>query len=164
MNPITFSSGGRRFGKNWVTELAIADALRNGAHVHFAGADGTRCLNNTCNPADLDPNNQRGARMSTRLPEWFIGGPWHGMDKLAHPVTRNMAPDNWYVLTYDLSAILEEDPTSSARRGTTYNKQTYMIGEAAFTIWIANNLDLRAATTMLAEILLAPHWIQDELH
>lgn len=82
----------------------------------------------------------------TRVPEWFIGGPWHGRDKLTHPSVRNVPG---FVISYD--------PAEPESQDRLYEAKRFAIGETVLTIWVYEDLDELTAATRLAEVLLAPH-------
>ena len=92
-------------------------------------------------------------------PEWFIGGPYHGMDKLT--VAPNV-PDYGEV-RYDITGWLCDlyPNYSYADLGgyySTYTRHVFDIGAVSVPLWA----DMRVTTktevaSKLAEIMLAPH-------
>jgi hypothetical protein len=83
--------------------------------------------------------------LRTRNPEWFIGGPLHGQDKLAHPALGGV---NYTHLS-----------TGPDSPDTHYAMRRFAIGRTMLTLWVYNDVDEPEAGALLAEIMLAPHQV-----
>ncbi len=90
-----------------------------------------------------------------RLPEWFIGGPLHGEDKLTR-FPRVTTHEIRYPHFEDFDAA---DPFNERATVTEYcyGRTKFAIGRTELTIWVLYGMDRLDAGDRLAEILLAPH-------
>lgn len=84
----------------------------------------------------------------TRVPEWFIGGPLHGKDRLIE------VPDVQHNV---IAAVDYTEAPGRAPEQRTYVRKNFAIGRTTLTIWIVAGMDEFDAGDRLAEILLAPH-------
>jgi hypothetical protein len=97
--------------------------------------------------------------MATRLPEWFIGGPMHGTDKVAK--FGNDTAAVFYVMQPAEPVAFE--PVAFDRQvedRIAYVRQRTGFGSAPLlTIWVADGVDQQEISILFAELLLAPHAI-----
>lgn len=99
----------------------------------------------------------------TRYPEWLVGGPWNGDDK----VTRLGPGDSSRGVVAQVAVDLHAPPGPGElyeHRGPkiariVYERKPFAIGETVLTVWVAKGVGDLEAATLLAEILLAPHRI-----
>lgn len=91
----------------------------------------------------------------TRVPEWFIGGPLHGKDRLTEcPYARTAEIRYPHFEHFDAADPFNERATVTEY---TYRRTTFAIGRTELTIWVLYGMDRGDAADRLAEILLAPH-------
>jgi hypothetical protein len=77
------------------------------------------------------------------IPEWFVGGPLHGKDRLTQFPGRQQ-----FAYTYSVND----------RDKWRYSRQRFTIGARIIVMWVDMNRTSREmAATMLADLLLAPH-------
>lgn len=97
---------------------------------------------------------------ATRLPEWFIGGPWHGRDKLADRPQQEFSDALiGHHLPVGAWAALDDPASVPQPVRFEYRRKTFAIGSTALTLWVAADLPESDASDKFAEILLAPHRI-----
>lgn len=86
----------------------------------------------------------------TRAPEWFIGGPLHGEDKLVH------FPRVEHVVEFPEFSS-DGDTVTKCQ----YAARRYAIGRTMLTLWVLAELDGLDAGSLFADILLAPHMVAE---
>ncbi|NEA21596.1 hypothetical protein [Actinomadura bangladeshensis] len=95
--------------------------------------------------------------MSDDIPQWFIGGPWHGKDRRTEcPSTRR---DTIAVPTpASASPVMPAaDDDRAAPAETVYARRRFAIGRTVLTFWADAAMHEADVGDRLAEILLAPH-------
>lgn len=96
----------------------------------------------------------------TKYPEWFIGGPLHGEDKLVRfPDAYGMVlwieyAHSW---THDHEFII-------SKLKWQYQRRTFCMGSVVIRIWVDEYLSELEATTLLGELIMKPHEVQRELN
>ena len=86
------------------------------------------------------------------VPEWFIGGPLHGDNKLT------TCPDNGShevrTVQYNHGGQLDDSPVHTEY---SYRRTRFALGRTTLTLWVLYGMEHLDVGDRLAEILLAPH-------
>lgn len=105
----------------------------------------------------------------SRLPEWFVGGPWHGRDKLAGRlrevsygwvIARWIAPED--VKAHLTSFDPDVESTLPAPRECRYEVKKFAMFGTVLRLWVDSSLSEQDMGVLLVELLLAPHRVPAE--
>lgn len=98
---------------------------------------------------------------ATRIPEWFIGGPWHGRDRITDCPTPDVGGRiiAQQVPTAKLheAPMTDEDLYPSEPERFHYVCRRLRFGSTMLTVWVDETMPDLTAQDHLAAILLAPH-------
>lgn len=108
---------------------------------------------------------------ATRLPEWFIGGPWHGRDRVTDypgPDINGVIRVRWAAPADAASYATTPQPTMpvpSEPKECRYERRQVILIYTLVVVWVEASwpsLSERDICRALMEILLAPHRVPVE--
>lgn len=104
-----------------------------------------------------------------RYPEWFVGGPWHGKDKLREAPNINDRIRVATVRPFDISEFINPSPTTEFHHDEyTYVPRHARIFGETLTVWISeHDAGLLASghdtevSRLLGQLIMSPHRVDE---